>query len=397
MVRHVKLLILLPAWLVFASHAGAELPHYSITPVESFFPALGPDQGVYGSGTRLYGISAGGTGYLAAFTDFEHPVTPPNSQIITPAETNYIVNAGTLTAERTGAPPPGYITGTSGAVFSSSAGHMVFSVSGQNDRNTPGWQDRIQVARTNPDGSTTVLPGGLGIEQRGVNSGGTVIGVGSDETTAWRYTDALGWQSLGSLGPSGSAHPRGINDSGMIVGRTENAGGSTIPFFYTESGGMKAITNSGTEIFGRAEAVNNSGLVTGIAEGRAFLFDADSMELKYVTPVASQRTVDVNNLGQVIGYFEFGPVLGVPGDTAWIASETDSWTHISSLVEGNLASGEWSVNQVFDINDDGSILANAYNYFDHKSYQVLLRTIPEPTPAILCLAALFPILWRRRR
>jgi len=374
------------ACLAAAASLRAELPLFSIERVEDFFPPLGPTgDPSFPNRTVVYGVSAGGNGYLAAFADFENPVTPPDSQIVTPSETNYIVDSTTLGVERTGAPPQGYVTGTSGALRASSAGHIVFSVSGEADRNTPGWLERIQVARANPDGTTEVLPGGQGIEQRGVNASGAVIGTGPEDASAWIYTDALGWQSIGALGPSGYAHPRGINDSGTVVGRTENADGNIVPFYYTMEEGMMAITNGGAAVFGEAAAVNNAGLVTGTGNGRAFLFDAATLELTFLTPAADQRAVDINEAGMIIGVFNGPPFMGIPGSAAWVATLDDGFQPLENLIGQDLLDPEWRVFDAFDINDDGWILASAFNIHERIGYQVLLRPIPEPAGALLVL------------
>jgi probable HAF family extracellular repeat protein len=192
-------------------------------------------------------------------------------------------------------PPEGFVRGTSGALFSSGEGHLVYSVSAEADRTTPGWIDRIQVARANPDGSTTVLPA-LGIEQRGVNASGMVIGDGPDTTSAWRYTDAGGWKNLGSLNASGYAQPKAINDAGTVVGRSSSADGYFTPFLYTDSGGMQTFTDgTGNELFGEATAINNNGLIAGTANGRAFVFNGSTMEFNFLTPEVEQKVVDINS------------------------------------------------------------------------------------------------------
>jgi hypothetical protein len=380
------------------SLASAQLPMYTVTRTAEFFPALGPaGDPAFPNLTYIYSVSGAGNNYLAGFADFTRPVTPPEWGFVTGSETNFIIDAGTLGTVNVGAPPAGFVTGTSGAVKSSSLGHLVFSVLKPDDRNSPGWLDRTRVARTSPDGITTVLPDGAGIEQRGVNASGTVIGVGPDDFTAWRYTDAGGWQSLGSLGISGYAHPRGINDSGVIVGRSADDDGFFLPFIYTDADGMQPITDDGSIVFGRAEAISNSGLVTGTGNGRAFIFDSNTLDLNWITPVSNQRAADINILGIAVGFFENGPVLGTPGNLAWVATAEDGFAPLTNLIGQDLSDPEWRITEAWDINDAGWILGNAYNYHAGTYHQVILRPIPEPGATGLAVAGLSGLITRRRR
>lgn len=250
--------------------AVAALPQYTVTKVPNLTPSLGPPgPAFFPNNSFIVGVSAGGSNFLVNFGDYKNPFDGTDDQ-----ETNYIVDSQTLAPIRQAASPPGYVTGTSGALFSSGAGHMVYSVNVEGDRG-PGAIDRIQVARANPDGTVTVLPP-AGIEQRGVNASGMVIGEGPDTTSAWLYTDAAGWKNLGSLSPSGYAAAKGINDAGTVVGGTADANDNDIPFTYTQSGGLTAITNGGVPVFGTANAINNNGLVAGVGDGRAFLFNGST-------------------------------------------------------------------------------------------------------------------------
>ena len=204
----------------------------------------------------------------------------------------------------------------------------------------------------------------------------------------------------GHLRPEAGGGPpslpaRGINDSGVIVGRTENAAGFDVPFLYTETGGMTAITDGGTEIFGRAQAINNNGLVTGTANGRAFLFDSATLELTYVTPVASQRAVDINLLGQMIGTFDISSSLFPISTLAWVATGEDGFDLLENRIGQDLSDPTWRITTAQDVNDFGWILATAYNVPERLGYQVLLRPVPEPGAAGLLAAAVFLLLQRR--
>ena len=95
--------------------------------------------------------------------------------------------------------------------------------------------------------------------------------------------------------------------------------------------------------------------------------------------------------------WQIPPILGIiPGDLGWIATAEDGFTPLTNLLGQDLNDPLWRINEAFDINDDGWILANAYSYLDRRSYQVLLRPVPEPSALLLCILGSAVLLRRRR-
>jgi hypothetical protein len=185
-----------------------------------------------------------------------------------------------------------------------------------------------------------------------------------------------------------------------VVGGTADANDNDIPFTYTQSGGLTAITNGGVPVFGTANAINNNGLVAGVGDGRAFLFNGSTMEFTFITPVADQKAIDINSAGVLLGVFPGSSFMGIPGGSVWVATKEEGYKLVANLIEGipdDPLLREWSINNATDINDEGWILATGYNYFEHKSYQVLLQPVPEPGTALMCAAAGLAVLQRRRR
>jgi hypothetical protein len=252
-------------------------------------------------------------------------------------------------------------------------------------------------------GVTTVIPDIPGAVMNSsaptLSNGGQYLISGSDgETLAWRYSSATNsWQNV--PGPGFYNNPYGVNDLGQVVGRMANAAGNTVPFTYTDSGGTRTFTDGqGNALFGEANAVNNSGLVTGTANGRAYVFNSSTLEFKYVSPVSDQQVMDINEEGSVIGYFRNPNLLGtIPGNLAWISIHNESFVPLNDLIGQDLENSEWRINEVYDINDEGYILGLAYNFREFKSYQVLLRPVPEPGTAIFCATAGLAVFLRRRR
>jgi hypothetical protein len=234
-----------------------------------------------------------------------------------------------------------------------------------------------------------------------INEVGQVLAAGlnsdNDETSAWLYSQGAGWINLGNLGHiSGFARGAELNDVGVVVGRSVDVNGNTVPFFYTDGAGMEAITDEGTAIFGEATAVNNAGLVTGSANGRAFVFDVSTMELTWITPDGTGlRAYDINDAGSIIGATRMGgSIFGIPSDTAFYWDAENGLTGIDNLIGD--AVNDWFITDATDINDDGWILGTGFQRSDSTFHQVLLRPVPEPSSMILAGVGCFWFMRRHR-
>jgi probable HAF family extracellular repeat protein len=112
-------------------------------------------------------------------------------------------------------------------------------------------------ARWTPDGTVDVFLGSeICGEAHAVSADGSVI-VGSatvpgnDYPTAFRYTDAGGWEDLGKLVPHPfhSAIASGIAENGTIVGLSgDSAAGNWTGFVWTESTGMVSMSDVLTDL-----------------------------------------------------------------------------------------------------------------------------------------------------
>jgi hypothetical protein len=234
-----------------------------------------------------------------------------------------------------------------------------------------------------------------------INEVGQVLAAGLnsdyDETSAWLYSQGAGWINLGNLGhSSGFARGAELNDFGVVVGRSVDVNGNTVPFFYTDGAGMEAITDEGTAIFGEATAVNNAGLVTGSANGRAFVFDVSTMELTWITPDGTGlRAYDINDAGSIIGATRMGgSIFGIPSDTAFYWDAENGLTGIDNLIGD--AVNDWFITDATDINDDGWILGTGFQRSDRTFHQVLLRPVPEPSSMLLAGVGCFWFMRRHR-
>lgn len=261
----------------------------------------------------------------------------------------------------------------------------------------PGYIENIVVASYDSLGAATLLTGQVGIDPRAVNASGQVAGDGPEDATAWRFTPGSGWLNLGSLNSSNYAQAKGINNTGAVVGRTTDANSNTVPFLWTDGAGMEAITDGGTPVFGEATAVNNNGLVTGTANGRAFVFDGSTMELTWITPDGTGlKAYDINDAGVIIGATRMGgSIFGIPSDAAFYWDAENGLTGIDNLIGD--AVNDWFITDATDINDDGWILATGFQRSDGTYHQVLLRPVPEPSVGLLAGLGVLWQIGRRKR
>lgn len=107
---------------------------------------------------------------------------------------------------------------------------------------------------------------------------------------------------LGTLGGSTSVGT-GINNLGQVVGYSLLLNGTTNGFFWTDSGGM--VNFSPTSADTRAFAINDSGKIVGQTDNQAFAYTPlNGMIL--LDPGFNGAALDVNNSGVSVGYREDG-------------------------------------------------------------------------------------------
>jgi hypothetical protein len=151
-----------------------------------------------------------------------------------------------------------------------------------------------------------------------------------DDTRAWRY-DVVTSQWLEITTGGRWVTPNAVNDHGAVVGGLAVPGAGYEPFVYSDAGGLVEITNGTLALSGKAADINNNGLVTGIANGRAFVFNSNTMEFKYLSEtVTGVRGVDINEAGAILG-------LSGSGESGFVTLWTEEMglVSVSSLLEGN--------------------------------------------------------------
>ena len=241
-------------------------------------------------------------------------------------------------------------------------------------------------------GNVTVLNplnGGFVQDITDISNSGTVVGASTDASYNLRATSwnaATGEATdLGSLDdvigdPYASSRANGINENGQIVGSSSK--GFDQAAVVWENGTMTELASLAGENASSASAINDAGTIVGTSGTAAVLWDNGS--LLTIDDSGFSTANDINNNGYVVG-----EVLGMFG---YLWSEDLGLSLIDDLLIG--ADG-WSISQVFAINDDNWIAANAtYSANgEYYSHGVLLKpqatTVSAPaTFGILCLGML---------
>lgn len=230
-----------------------------------------------------------------------------------------------------------------------------------------------------------------------VNAGGQVVGDSTDasgNTRAFLYSGGT-LTDIGTLGGT-DARARGINDAGMVVGGSQPSPGfpddGAHAFLYHD-GTMEDLGTLGGG-FSWAEAVNNAGQVAGYsligdaAVWHPFLYSGGVMHDLGSFGGDFGEAHAINAAGMVVGYSSF---VGGGFSHAFIYAD-------GSLVDLNTVTEGLGIQVLMDavgINDAGQIVANSCDQFGDCA-PVLLTPVPEPAAALLLLAGIPVLLWRRR-
>jgi probable HAF family extracellular repeat protein len=284
------------------------------------------------------------------------------------------------------------------------------------------------------EGTTTFLPtlGGPSAYATATN-GGTVVGasLSGDFTRGFIYRDGT-IQGIGTL-YGGESVAYGINAAGQVVGDSTDASGNNRAFLYSGGTLTDIGTLGGTDA--RARGINNAGMIVGGSQpgpgfpddgAHAFLYHDGTMQDLGTLGGGFSWAEAINDAGQVAGYSL------TSGDTAWhpflysggvmhdlgsfggLYSEAHAinaagmvvgyssfaefgFSHAfvyadGSLIDLNTVADGLGIQVLTDavgINDAGQIVANS-------CAPVLLTPLPEPSAALLLLAGIPVLLWRRK-
>ena len=208
--------------------------------------------------------------------------------------------------------------------------------------------------------------------------GSVVVGIGTiavDPGTpletyvrrAFRWTESDGMVDIGSLAPGLFINePRVSSDGQIVVAYTSNGVGWTIPFRWTEAGGIEMLDRPSYDLTGESKPFNGS-----------------SVNLSYTTDVNADGSV-------IVGYsFNTGPPKVVVWDDIHGARYLET-----ILTDLAVDFSGWSLEFATGISDDGlTIVGTGIN--PDGNTEAFIATLPEPGTCLVVLAGL-PVLLRRR-
>ena len=228
----------------------------------------------------------------------------------------------------------------------------------------------------------------------GLNNNGAIVGDSGMEADTWdadaarhatHYKDGI-LTDLGTLGGRDSI-AESVNDAGVIVGKSQTAGGGSDHAFIYANGQMTDLGTLGGG-YSAAYAINNAGQIVGSsvnASGRqnAFFYQNGVMtDLGWLGSGSYARAV--NEHGQA--------VVALSNGGGWLYSG-GAMHDLNTLIDP--ASG-LTIQDVRDINDLGQIVGSACNSFGECS-GVLLTPVPEPETYGMMLAGLGLVGYAARR
>lgn len=291
------------------------------------------------------------------------------------------------------------------------------------------------------DGTTTFLPtlGGPSAYATAIN-GGTVIGasLSGDFTRGFVYRGDDDIRSVGTL-YGGDSIAYGINARGQVVGDSTDASGNDRAFLYSGGTLTDIGTLGGTDA--RARGINDAGMIVGGSQpgpgfpndgAHAFLYHDGTMRDLGTLGGGFSWAEAINDAGQVAGYsltsgddawhpfLYSGGVMHDLGSFGGLYSEAHA-INAAGVVVGYSSFAEFGFSHAFmyaggglvdlnavtdglgiqvltdavGINDAGQIVANSCNDFGFCA-PVLLTPVPEPSAALLLLAGMPVLLWRRK-
>ena len=197
-----------------------------------------------------------------------------------------------------------------------------------------------------------------------INSSGQVAGRCETLTGyphAYRYTDGIGMEDLGTLGSYSGAS--GINDSGWVSGISDALDGLSHAYLFKPETGM--VDLGPTVFFGGGAPLNNRGVVASLGGSSYVHLHYNGRKLRI------SRTDGISGLHGLADINDQNAFVGDAGGGPFIGSEAEGIRDLSPLVD---PTGGWRVTSARGINNRGQIAGQAYK--DGRDWAVRLDPIP---------------------
>ena len=189
-----------------------------------------------------------------------------------------------------------------------------------------------------------------------INDSGQIAGYSSYYVPGGRGADRpVVWEKNGTIRdllPAGFTMGRAvsINENGQVAGWLAggSSGGFTL-FVWSALTGMRFLPTLPGEDQNGVYAINDAGMVAGWSGRSAVIWENGILRVVHHDPAQWSAATDINNLGEVVGYYE--PVLNGTPHTAWRWSAASGFQLLPTL-QGNTGTP-------IGINDRGQIVGTS--------------------------------------
>ena len=206
----------------------------------------------------------------------------------------------------------------------------------------------------------------LGVGNMGINDSGQIVGCRSSNGDSYAhaslYEDGQ-WKDLGTLPGGLTSAAYAINDSGQVVGYSEQR--ECPPFcttnraiLYSESTGMKdlGMPLESPNYSGKASDINASGQVVGYS-GHAYLYSGGQWQNLGTLPGGlSSLAYGINDSGQVVGRSDTTEGTSYRNPHAFLYSD-GQMQDLNTLIP---ADSGWTLTDAREINNSGQIVGEGH-------------------------------------